>query len=520
MNIVASRLAPSYDGVHPALLSRRLHDVLVGTFVVLVTVAAALAIVAAVPEPDPLLVLAIVLGAVGLLALLLSARYEVTLTLLALYLGLLDGPVKLLTASQAASGARNILTLAVVLGMVVRLTLSRERIRLPPLSGWVLAFVVVVLIEAVNPNTGGFLKIIGGFRQQLQWVPFFFFGYMILRSKQHFRKFFLLLGVLALVNGLVGAYQSRLSPHALGSWGTGYSERVEGTGGTSGRTYVAEGEARPRPPALGSDSGFGGAMGVLALPGLLALITTGRRRRRWIALLLCAGALVAIGTAASRTDVVVAAVAVIAYAGLSVIGGLGPARPLVVVIAAVALAAGVAWALIGVSGKGVLARQASVTRLVEGTGETNAKTGEFKQVPREIRGAPFGGGLGTVGAAAGFGGLQRPHIEGKGAGGAGTFNLLVIETGLPGLLLWVGLSINVLLLPLRRLRVIRDVELRTYLVAVLAAFVAFTAEEFVGPTLEVAPVGTFLWFGAGVAAYWLAGPGRRRAEAAGELGSA
>src|SRR5438874_1820015 len=270
MNIVASRLAPSYDGVHPALLSRRLRDLLVGTFAVLVTVAVALAIVAAVPEPDPLLVLAIVLGAVGLLALLLSARYEVTLTLLALYLGLLDGPVKLLTASQAASGVRNILTLAVVLGMVVRLTLSRERIRLPPLSGWVLAFVVVVLIEAVNPNTGGFLKIIGGFRQQLQWVPFFFFGYMILRSKQHFRKFFLLLGVLALVNGLVGAYQSRLSPHALGSWGAGYSARVEGNGGTSGRTYVAEGgQARPRPPALGSDSGFGGAMGVLALPGVL-----------------------------------------------------------------------------------------------------------------------------------------------------------------------------------------------------------------------------------------------------------
>ena len=53
MNIVASRLAPSYDGVHPALLSRRLRDVLVGTFAVLVTVAAALAIVAAVPEPDP-----------------------------------------------------------------------------------------------------------------------------------------------------------------------------------------------------------------------------------------------------------------------------------------------------------------------------------------------------------------------------------------------------------------------------------------------------------------------------------
>ena len=112
------------------------------------------------------------------------------------------------------------------------------------------------------------------------------------------------------------------------------------------------------------------------------------------------------------------------------------------------------------------------------------------------------------------------RIEGKGADGAGTFNLLVLETGVPGLLLWVGLSINVLLLPLRRLRAIRDVELRTYLVAVLAVFVAFTANAFVGPTLEVSPDGTFLWFGAGVAAYWLAGPGRRRAEAAGEVGAA
>ena len=61
--------------------------------------------------------------------------------------------------------------------MLMRLSPSAERMTLPPLSGWVFAFVAVVLVEALNPNTGGFLKSVGGYRQQLEFVPLFFFGY-------------------------------------------------------------------------------------------------------------------------------------------------------------------------------------------------------------------------------------------------------------------------------------------------------------------------------------------------------
>ena len=39
------------------------------------------------------------------------------------------------------------------------------------------------LVEAFNPSTHGILKILGGFRQQLEWIPFFFFGYVVMRSK-------------------------------------------------------------------------------------------------------------------------------------------------------------------------------------------------------------------------------------------------------------------------------------------------------------------------------------------------
>ena len=119
--------------------------------------------------------------------------------------------------------------------------------------------VALVLAEAFNPHTLSLTKALGGFRQQLEWVPFFFLGYAVMRSKERFRKFFLLLGVIALANGVVSMYQTRLSPAQLASWGPGYREIVYGTNGLGGRTYRAEGSAHVRPPGLGSDAGFIGA---------------------------------------------------------------------------------------------------------------------------------------------------------------------------------------------------------------------------------------------------------------------
>ena len=90
---------------------------------------------------------------------MLSTRYTLTLTLLALYLGLLDGPIKLeATNHKLASSLRDILIIAIVLGMLMRPVVRRERLSLPPLSGWVLAFVAFVLVEALNPHTGSILK--------------------------------------------------------------------------------------------------------------------------------------------------------------------------------------------------------------------------------------------------------------------------------------------------------------------------------------------------------------------------
>jgi hypothetical protein len=456
-------------------------------------------------------VFGIILGAVGVVALLVSSRYEVTLIVLALYLGLLDGPIKLESASKASSGVRDVLILAIALGMLMRLVVRKERITLPPLSAWVIAFTVYVLVEAMNPHTGGFLKSVGGYRQQLEWVPLFFFGYIIVRSKPRFRNLFMVLGVIALLNGVVGAIQSKMSPDSLASWGPGYASLVhggkEGTGLTA-RTYKSEGETRARPPALGSDSGFGGSVGVIALPGLLALLAAGKLRRRWPVIVCCIGALLGIATAASRTSIVSAVMVLLIFALLSLFSGIRVGRAFVVIVTILALAFGVASVLVSTHGAGIFARQETLSSVSQAQEHgAGAKERSLAQIPSDLVHAPFGFGLGTAGAASGFGGHQRLEVEGERVIGGSAYSLLMKELGAPGLLLWIGFSLSVIILAGTRLRKIRDPELRTYLLAILVSFIALTIQGLSGPTLAVTS-GAFLWFAPGVLAYWFAGPGR------------
>jgi hypothetical protein len=493
-------------GPHPAVVSRRIHNLLLALAGTLVPLALGLAITLSSPEPEPLLVFGGMIGVVAVGALLLSTRYEVTLTLLALYLGVLDGPVKLEFVGRVSSALRDVLIIAVVGGMLMRLGARKQRVGLPPLSSWVIAFVLFVLIEALNPYTANVLKSLGGYRQQLEWVPFFFFGFMMIRSKQRFRQLFILLGVIAAANGVVGAIQAGESPGQLAAWGPGYASLVHGGAegsGLTGRTYSTGGEARARPPALGSDAGFGGGVGVVALPGLLALLAAGRLRRRWPVILLAIGTLLAIATAASRTSAVVGVVVLIGFAGLSLVTGVKVGRAFIVLVAVLVLATVVGSVLIAAEGKGVLARQETLTSLsrVKETGG-GGKERALSVIPSELVHAPFGYGLGTAGSASGFGGHEPPQFEGERVTGGSVFNLLVKELGIPGLLLWVGLTINVLLLALRRIGKVPDLELRTYLVGVTAGFGALTIEGFSGPTLAVT-VGAFLWFVPGVISYWI-----------------
>ncbi|TML00111.1 MAG: hypothetical protein E6G34_01030 [Actinobacteria bacterium] len=500
------RLFVSPAGVHPAVLDRRVRELALLAVSALVPLALALAVSLEVPKPNLLLALAAIVGALGVVALVVSTRLEVTVTLLVVYLGLLDGPIKLGVGGygSAASAVRNVLIFAVALGALLRLLVKRERVRLPPLSGWVLAFAGVVVLEAFNPRTHGLLHVLGGYRQQLQWVPFFFFGYAVMRSKVRFRQLFLVLGVIALANAGVATYQSRLSPAQLASWGPGYSERVfpaaNGVGGGA-RIYVSEGEARVRPLALGSDEGFSGGTGLIALPGALALVAIARRRQRWIAVVFSLGALIGVAVGAGRLQLVGAGIAAVSFALLSSLAGRNASRTLAALLAVVALAIPAGVVLASAAGNGTFKRYESVS-----FSSSSYKAQLWKNIPHVLSQAPFGVGLGTVGSASRFGGKVSELLpEGRGVTGETQYNLLADETGAPGLVIWVGLALSVMLLAVRRLRYIADPELRLAVAGVAAPVFALLLMGFSGYLGASAALGPYYWFAAGVASYWLTG---------------
>jgi hypothetical protein len=488
---------------HPAVAAHRRREMLVTLLATLLAGGLALAIALNIPEPNIFLAVGVIAGVIGLVALAASARYEVTLTVLALYMGLIDGVVKLKTANELTSSLRDIMIAAICLGAVVRMVVRRGQLRLPPLSGWVIAFALLTLVEVANPNTHGLLKAVGGFRQQLEWLPFFFFGYLVMRSQARFRNFFILLGIIALANGVVSTIQTQLTPEELASWGPGYAERINGTGTVSGRTYVdEEGNGHVRPPALGSDIGFGGFIGVLALPGLLALLGAGRMRRRWLVLVLCLGTILAIATSLQRTAVLGAVIAAIAFIVLSASAGRKATQVLATLLVVGGLTIALATVLAPNAGRGVFSRYADITPSKAVTTSVNYREGTLSEIPSVIEHYPFGAGLAVVGAGRTFGGRSPVTIDGHTVSAESQYNYVTVELGLPGLLLWCALSIALIGMAVAGLRRIADVELRLSLAAVFATVIAFTIMGLVGPTMSSLPFGPYFWFAVGIGAYW------------------
>jgi hypothetical protein len=259
MTVAPWRLADVDGGMHPAVMSSRLRGLRLLGLGFLIALTAGLAISFEYAKPSILLTVAVLVGLLVIVLLITSPRLPLTVTIVVLYLGLLLGPVKLGTGShELGSVVRDVLIWAVAIGAVLRVVASRQRIVLPPLSGWVLAWVTLVVIEALNPDTHGFTKALGGYRQHLEWVPFFFFGYALMRSKRRFRQMFLILGVLALANGIVSTYQTRLTPQQLATWGPGYRELALGNepapgekGGFGARAFASE--RSPCSPAWACD---------------------------------------------------------------------------------------------------------------------------------------------------------------------------------------------------------------------------------------------------------------------------
>ena len=433
-----------------------------------------------------------------------SERYALSLGILALYLGLADGYLKLSTGSSYATLARDALLYAIVAGALARLAVRRQPIHLPPLTGWIFAYALIVAAEIFNPGSYPWNHAIAAIRPHLEFVPLFFLGYVVMSDAKRLRLMLIILLVCGAANGVVNVIQFNMEPEQLASWGPGYAEFIRGGGSggdtVAGRTFAAaDGTQRVRPFGLGGDAGQGGLIAVLAIPGAIALISSAWRRPRYaaIGIALSLGVVLAVATCQGRGVVVAGFVMVFAYALLSI-----TSKRLVPTLAGIAVGAIVVVLVLSAvshdSGSVTFARYDSIApgKLVSTTQENRG--GALSIVPGYMRDYPFGHGLGTTGPASGVGGVQRNGLNGE-----SEFAFLVLDVGIPGLLLITAFTLRLLMLALTRLRRIADPELRTLLAGVVSPLFGIVALYVGGSATTSSPLAPYLWFTAGLMAYWL-----------------
>jgi hypothetical protein len=429
----------------------------------------------------------------------LSEHYERTLAVLALYLGLLDGYLKLKTGSTLATLGRDVLLYAIASGALIRLILRHRPIRVSPLALGVAAWVVICLVQVLNPVVPSISHALAGVRQHIEFVPLFFFGYAVMRSESRLTGLFWLLIFVAAVNGIVSLVQSELTPAQLASWGPGYANDILGLSGGAPRTFqTASGVSYVRPPALGSDFGFGGVVAAMALPGALAIVVAGGKSRRYIPALAVGLVLAAVGlaTSQSRTAVVAAAVAVIAFLLLTANSRRGLVAIAVTTILGLITYFGVTTLFGGVTNSPNRYSSIVPSKVVSTT--VAYREGTIALVPTYIVDYPLGDGVGSNGPAGGssVGGSDKSGLD---AESEPTF--LILELGLPGLvvmytLMFLGIKMGV------GLRRVGDRRLQIVLAALSAVFIALCAIGYVGIDTANSPEAPFIWLTLGTLAYW------------------
>jgi hypothetical protein len=430
-----------------------------------------------------------------------TSQPALALALLMVYLGALDGYLKLSTGSNLVTFVRDILLWALVAGELIRASVHRKRLSAPPLGAWVAWFAVLVLIQLANPQDGSFKHSMAGVRQHLEFVPLFFLAYMYVRTTRALRMFVILLTLLAVANGVVNLIQFHESPAQLASWGPGYSQRVLGGGQFqyAGRAFFdTTGVTHTRPFGLMSDAGAGGLVDAFALGAIVALGVLGfRRRQRYLVLAVTAAVACAAGlvTSQGRASVICGLVVLLSYAAIS-----ATARGRLTTLLGVGAVVLVGYfAASGALGGAVTRYQGlNTTQILQTT--NRARGYSIGAIPKNLVAHPLGAGLGVGGPAEGQSGA--PVLAGV-ADAETEFSFLTLEAGFPGMVALVGFTVILLALAVRRVRDESDREARILLAAIIAPIGGILTLYAVSAITPTTPAGPYLWTVGGIVSYWL-----------------
>ncbi|MGI8801383.1 MAG: hypothetical protein ACR2KV_04310 [Solirubrobacteraceae bacterium] len=415
------------------------------------------------------------------------------------YVFLLDGYVRLRTGSSSLTLLRDVLPGGVALLGLAVLCVRHTKLQRGPLFGLVATFAAVAFVEVLNPDTVSIKLGLEALRQHLEFVPIFFIAFAVMRSEARLRGLALLMVVAAAANGIVGVIQSQLTLDQFAGLGTGYrtlitESTVPGAVHNARVFFDATGHRTLRPPALGGDFGFGGVLGMCALPFALALILApSRRAHRWAGILALPLTAAAVVSSQTRAAVIAAVAAIVAFLWFA-------ARERTLIVPAV-VTVGLGVVVVALSGIN-LGRYDSITPTQVGSTFGAQRGGSFDLIPTYAAKYPLGAGLGTAGPAAR---LHSSVNTGK-LSGENAFTFLTLELGIPGLV--CGFALFAIALR-RGARLARSRSLgsaRLYLAAVSASLVGCSVLWFAGGVTAAPPGAPFVWLAFGVVAAWSLGP--------------
>ncbi len=436
-----------------------------------------------------------IVAAAAFAAMFLVRRVEVALVLIALYLGCVDGPLKLTTGNENATLARDVLVFAAVAGVLVRATITRRALPRVPYLPYVLVVVAIVAVQAFNPGTPG-LKAAGvGLRQHLEFLPLMVLATLVTPTRRTLIGFGAVLLAIALANTIAAGVQVRLTPDQFASWGPGYADRIIGENGFvgAGRTFTdLGGTERVRPFGLHGDSGGSGLYAWIAGPFALALLagtirTRGGRRLGAAALGICVLGLL---VAQSRGVVVAAVVGLFSFFAL---------RATSRNAASTAVTAGVTCVVIYLFVSAFAASDSSNSlERIRTLGPANAvetirvdRGNSIALIPEYLLEHPLGVGIARSGPGSGIVGASSPlDAENQ-------FNLLIGEVGSVGLIAFLALWLVVLRDAIWLARRSAD-DVRLLWCAIAAVLLAMSAVWFQASPIVAAPGAPFFWFAAGL----------------------
>jgi hypothetical protein len=239
----------------------------------------------------------------------------------------------------------------------------------------------------------------------------------------------------------------------------------------------------------------------VALCGIFTLAAFSRRRRyQLFAVAMAVLAVVAIVTSQGRTVILGSVITVLAFAALTLRSG-SRTKSLGGLVMVLVVGAFVVSTVVSNAGSGGL-RYSGLGPAGLLSTTSSARGTSILDIPYNMVHYPFGVGLGTGGPAAGSPGVSTFQSTG-GFDVETEFSFLVIEIGIPGMVVVTAFLLCLIAVSFRRVSREPDPEARILIAALVAPLVAIFVQFFVSALTPSVPLGPYIFAVGGIISYWL-----------------